>query len=101
MNRGSSNPLNILEFPFRASMRPRFMNRGSYALESLKTNPYAGFNEAPIHESGKWVEYMDAHGVENASMRARFMNRGSQVARRLEGAGCLSFNEAPIHESGK
>ena len=36
-----------------ASMRPRFMNRGS-SLASLQSYGLdCGFNEAPIHESGK------------------------------------------------
>ena len=35
-------------------MRPRFMNRGSPLLENERRKLYKrGFNEAPIHESGK------------------------------------------------
>ena len=77
------------------------MNRGSQTAESDHAGAVAGFNEAPIHESGKcsvfrrnlavyfgfneapihesgkstldWVEA--THGM--ASMRPRFMNRGS------------------------
>ena len=53
MNRGSS--------PYRchpdeagvASMRPRFMNRGSQADQARIRHDSQGFNEAPIHESGK------------------------------------------------
>ena len=37
----------------RASMRPRFMNRGSYQLLDRGRGAVRGFNEAPIHESGK------------------------------------------------
>ena len=40
--------------PGRASMRPRFMNRGSLRRLIQATNPPSSFNEAPIHESGKW-----------------------------------------------
>ena len=61
----------------RASMRPRFMNRGSERTVSLQTDNATRFNEAPIHESGK---------------------------SRISTSPCpstWSFNEAPIHESGK
>ena len=84
-----------------------------------------GFNEAPIHESGKWRHGGHAPGGPHASMRPRFMNRGSTLAQaalvdlslasmrpRFMNRGSLSrssatprrmlrFNEAPIHESGK
>ena len=60
-----------------ASMRPRFMNRGS-PPPPLALNPHPRrFNEAPIHESGK------------SEPRGWNAKRPS------------SFNEAPIHESGK
>ena len=36
-----------------ASMRPRFMNRGSPSITARHVRTGAGFNEAPIHESGK------------------------------------------------
>ena len=40
----------------QASMRPRFMNRGS-EREGQRSGPGgARFNEAPIHESGKWPQ---------------------------------------------
>ena len=53
------------------------MNRGS-SRQSFRTRPQArGFNEAPIHESGKFEE-------PHVRIRAR-----------------KGFNEAPIHESGK
>ena len=53
------------------------MNRGSKTCTERCSRRSAGFNEAPIHESGK-------------SQRARY---------RYVYAHC--FNEAPIHESGK
>ena len=53
------------------------MNRGSGRDRCLPAGSPEGFNEAPIHESGKY---------------ARAGTGGS-----LGG----SFNEAPIHESGK
>ena len=61
----------------RASMRPRFMNRGSPGVLLRSAAVGGRFNEAPIHESGK--------------CRSRPVRAG---ARRR-------FNEAPIHESGK
>ena len=53
------------------------MNRGSIPSPSRRKSHHAGFNEAPIHESGKFrYTVTDANGQ-------------------------ASFNEAPIHESGK
>ena len=53
MNRGSiltaDNEVNRLI----ASMRPRFMNRGSLPASSRAGDSIRSFNEAPIHESGK------------------------------------------------
>ena len=37
----------------RASMRPRFMNRGSSSWVRIGDPSSLRFNEAPIHESGK------------------------------------------------
>ena len=78
MNRGSAGGTATTATPAtRASMRPRFMNRGSHrASMMLMLNP-RGFNEAPIHESGKY------------KMKS------------LQGEREKRFNEAPIHESGK
>ena len=53
------------------------MNRGSRSNLALVNVAQQGFNEAPIHESGKW----------------RPVRPPCQQA--------SSFNEAPIHESGK
>ena len=61
----------------RASMRPRFMNRGSSASR-LRTD-----------------QRLDA------SMRPRFMNRGSRIETAQGSERSQCFNEAPIHESGK
>ena len=77
MNRGSvGDGLGRLSKVF-ASMRPRFMNRGSDTARGAVPEAMSGFNEAPIHESGK-----------------------SPAAASRRRAGCC-FNEAPIHESGK
>ena len=106
-------------------MRPRFMNRGSRAAEQREQSAPARFNEAPIHESGKFGGVFLPHGDAVASMRPRFMNRGSRLGLndsvRSDSASMrprfmnrgsggesdadrvrqLGFNEAPIHESGK
>ena len=55
MNRGSATDMTIHEALNRASMRPRFMNRGSWEVPAARFRSTAGFNEAPIHESGKSV----------------------------------------------
>ena len=79
MNRGSCQRPVVLSQRPRASMRPRFMNRGS-----------------PVRGRGHH------RGPDRASMRPRFMNRGSRnVTLRLIARGMARFNEAPIHESGK
>ena len=54
------------------------MNRGSGVIRLADPAPGPSFNEAPIHESGKW-----------AGLRG---SAGGPIRR---------FNEAPIHESGK
>ena len=77
MNRGSTVRSMSPAFIPVASMRPRFMNRGSY-------NPI-----------GRWTY------LTKASMRPRFMNRGSFDQGYYVDHSCGSFNEAPIHESGK
>ena len=59
-------------------MRPRFMNRGSGHPNQLLLSGSYGFNEAPIHESGKSVIVIAICQTSTmASMRPRFMNRGS------------------------
>ena len=60
-----------------------------------------GFNEAPIHESGKSIHSRCSISAATASMRPRFMNRGSPEDAIHHGLEVVRFNEAPIHESGK
>ena len=54
------------------------MNRGSDPRPNKHRGTLAAFNEAPIHESGKYRPLAEAPA-----------------------AGSARFNEAPIHESGK
>ena len=78
MNRGSAHGIGIAAESVRqASMRPRFMNRGSSVPVHGDIQCLLRFNEAPIHESGKCVRHHNHH------------------------ASRCRFNEAPIHESGK
>ena len=78
MNRGSQVARHLRSLAARASMRPRFMNRGSESILRSDLARARSFNEAPIHESGKFRS-------------SRFYGNAS----------CSCFNEAPIHESGK
>ena len=54
MNRGSAPKLRWDHVIHLASMRPRFMNRGSGIQRQELLADGACFNEAPIHESGKF-----------------------------------------------
>jgi len=53
MNRGSRRRLGRAIAGHLASMRPRFMNRGSSETTANVSSVEPSFNEAPIHESGK------------------------------------------------
>ena len=77
------------------------MNRGSRRAKRFRRAPTRGFNEAPIHESGKLRIHIKVFIVFIASMRPRFMNRGSPSGYWLNSSAAYRFNEAPIHESGK
>ena len=61
-------------------MRPRFMNRGSVLGNRVESGKVLCFNEAPIHESGKFPRTAKVLRNALASMRPRFMNRGSTSA---------------------
>ena len=102
MNRGSAPGLPLVIVGAPASMRPRFMNRGSPRDAPPAPARPPRFNEAPIHESGKSLLLVDdVHVMTEASMRPRFMNRGSASGRSPGSYRSSGFNEAPIHESGK
>ena len=77
------------------------MNRGSWKRSCIESDAGRRFNEAPIHESGKFQSKLRIVQGACASMRPRFMNRGSCYRMRTAIAAWLGFNEAPIHESGK
>ena len=54
MNRGSGGRGSGCGRLAGASMRPRFMNRGSWYGDRGRGAEGRCFNEAPIHESGKF-----------------------------------------------
>ena len=62
MNRGSIGPPIALPAPPPPSMRPRFMNRGSLPVPARYPLCRATFNEAPIHESGKYHDLRKTQG---------------------------------------
>ena len=78
------------------------MNRGSPRNRRSTTGLAGSFNEAPIHESGKFVS-----GVVDLRRRSPCFNEApihesGKYLDRIEGLPLAwSFNEAPIHESGK
>ena len=55
MNRGSAVSIRARAWRVVASMRPRFMNRGSVVTPWTARRKLVSFNEAPIHESGKFA----------------------------------------------
>ena len=60
------------------------MNRGSTGPARRSVATRTRFNEAPIHESGKWQSQSQRQQQpQRASMRPRFMNRGSSADRIL------------------
>ena len=77
------------------------MNRGSGMESVMPEGVTACFNEAPIHESGKFESDPPVLLHLLASMRPRFMNRGSPPRSAAGAITARCFNEAPIHESGK
>ena len=63
MNRGSLPASGTQAKQSRpTSMRPRFMNRGSGKPSRQAKRAPMHFNEAPIHESGKWAAYGSCRG---------------------------------------
>ena len=63
------------------------MNRGSRLVALAADCLLYCFNEAPIHESGKFTEDGERLLDNSASMRPRFMNRGSDILIRMLDVG--------------
>ena len=77
------------------------MNRGSCADWSGSTISGTGFNEAPIHESGKYRSRKSKPWRYWRFNEAPIHESGKSPRLPAKEAGTVCFNEAPIHESGK
>ena len=78
MNRGSYDRTQMVRTGFAASMRPRFMNRGSDRgpARSQRRDPRASMRPRFMNR-GSIADECEHMGGLVASMRPRFMNRGS------------------------
>ena len=77
------------------------MNRGSAAARRQRRMARIAFNEAPIHESGKWQRVVTGSSQERPFNEAPIHESGKSRAYLRGGRAGRPFNEAPIHESGK
>ena len=102
MNRGSTLVRGLLiADKLDASMRPRFMNRGSAWIGRRAWNRATGFNEAPIHESGKCGDAAQYRRWNRGFNEAPIHESGKSPHDDPPPKRVAGFNEAPIHESGK
>ena len=101
MNRGSPIDAAWALAESDASMRPRFMNRGSIAPRAQQRRMGDCFNEAPIHESGKFTAIESTPQAREGFNEAPIHESGKSVRFGLLSRTRPCFNEAPIHESGK
>ena len=77
------------------------MNRGSNAAPETTPSFATGFNEAPIHESGKCDCQIDLSRNVPGFNEAPIHESGKCLRSCLPETAARRFNEAPIHESGK
>ena len=77
------------------------MNRGSVASNDCEALPRMGFNEAPIHESGKYRLPAKDDPEEDRFNEAPIHESGKFPSSEFRLLRTRRFNEAPIHESGK
>ena len=78
MNRGSATRARAALLSGRCFNEAPIHESGKWARRGCDPRRHVGFNEAPIHESGKWGRHDDGTKLPwQASMRPRFMNRGS------------------------
>ena len=61
----------------------------------------SGFNEAPIHESGKYLIHGTGLYIHMCFNEAPIHESGKFLNWQCAHAIVIGFNEAPIHESGK
>ena len=102
MNRGSPrSPESCPAVRALASMRPRFMNRGSINADEGSLDPAIASMRPRFMNRGSDLRAKNAASNGAASMRPRFMNRGSAAMSSKRPPTVTRFNEAPIHESGK
>ena len=101
MNRGSLPAAPDAPSAVRRFNEAPIHESGKYIFYEWSGVAEKSFNEAPIHESGKYVHDPLDVWRNRASMRPRFMNRGSARPSRIALRMADRFNEAPIHESGK
>ena len=77
------------------------MNRGSPATAGSARPPDRAFNEAPIHESGKFAVQLHTGGIMTTFNEAPIHESGKSFRPSRQPWIVCAFNEAPIHESGK
>ena len=77
------------------------MNRGSPLASRGPSCRAAGFNEAPIHESGKYASVDRLLRPLAGFNEAPIHESGKSRSFRSRNRTPPCFNEAPIHESGK
>ena len=77
------------------------MNRGSRGKRVHLPAAEAGFNEAPIHESGKCGQERMTAPRARSFNEAPIHESGKFGEAWFDHCNQQRFNEAPIHESGK
>ena len=79
MNRGSAIPAGRAPVDLQGFNEAPIHESGKCSQAGQASLIGSGFNEAPIHESGKWRRHWPRFHRQGASMRPRFMNRGSDA----------------------
>ena len=77
MNRGSPDYVEVFIQDLLGFNEAPIHESGKYRPRRPEWSLASGFNEAPIHESGKYPRQCRGDHRRRASMRPRFMNRGS------------------------
>ena len=77
------------------------MNRGSRGGRLRIFHGLECFNEAPIHESGKWSSLRRSRSRSLRFNEAPIHESGKYNSEIESDLISVGFNEAPIHESGK
>ena len=77
MNRGSASGSRTVADRVTGFNEAPIHESGKSRSARLARTTFPSFNEAPIHESGKCGAALSLLAMQRASMRPRFMNRGS------------------------